>query len=60
MEIQRRQLAINLANLKTQIVEIEKKILATLANSDPDTILDSDTLINVLKDSKNSSNDIKV
>ena len=60
VEIQRRQLAINLANLKTQIVEIEKKILATLANSDPDTILDSDTLINVLKDSKNSSNDIKV
>lgn len=60
VEIQREELAINLANLKSQIVELEKKILATLANSDPDTILDSDTLINVLKDSKNSASDIKI
>jgi hypothetical protein len=39
-------------------VNIEKEILATLASSDPDTILDSDTLINILEASKDKAQTI--
>ena len=53
-------LSINLANFKGEITKIEKDILATLASSDPDTILDSDTLINILDASKEKAHLIKV
>lgn len=60
VEEQRIQLSINLANFKGEITKIEKDILATLASSDPDTILDSDTLINILDASKEKAHLIKV
>lgn len=59
VERERITLSINLANFKQEITTIEKNILATLAASDPDTILDSDELINILEISKEKSTVIK-
>lgn len=55
VESQRKKLSLDLANFKEEIVKIEKEILSLLAKTDPDKILDEDTLINVLEASKNKA-----
>lgn len=59
VEQQRQELAINLAKFKAEITSLEIKILRELSNSDPDTILDTDDLIDILEISKDKSKSIK-
>ena len=53
-------MVIRLASFKTQLTELQIKILKMLADSSEDTILDDTDLIETLEDAKVKSETIKV